>query len=104
MPNAAPFKKRIEALRYLHTNGFKTWVSMEPYPTPNIIKQDLNEILEAISFVNKIVFGRLNYNTKSSEFKYTKKFYNDLALTVIQFCKKHKIDYHIKQGTQSVKV
>ena len=52
---------------------------MEPYPTPNIIKQDLMEILEAVSFVDEIVFGRLNYNVKSSEFKYSKEFYNSLA-------------------------
>jgi hypothetical protein len=73
---------------------------MEPYPTPNIIKQDLIQLLETVSFVNKIIFGRLNYNVKSSEFKYTKEFYNSLAMSVIKFCKKNKIEYHIKQGTQ----
>ena len=73
---------------------------MEPYPTPNLIKQDLMEILDAVSFANKIVFGRLNYNVKSSAFKYSKEFYNSLALSVIKFCKKNKINYHIKQGTQ----
>ena len=74
---------------------------MEPYPTPNLIKQDLIEILESVSFVDKIVFGKLNYNIKSSEFKYNKEFYNSLTLTVIKFCKKNGIDYHIKQGTQN---
>jgi hypothetical protein len=54
-----------------------------------------------MSFVDKIIFGRLNYNAKSSEFKHTKEFYNSLALSVIKFCKKNKIDYHIKQGTQN---
>ena len=100
-PNSASYKDRIKALRHLHERGFKTWVSMEPYPTPNLVKQDLIEILEAISFVDKIIFGRLNYNVKSSEFKYTKEFYNSLALSVIKFCKKNKISYHIKQGTQT---
>ncbi|PIQ95129.1 MAG: radical SAM protein [Nitrospirae bacterium CG_4_9_14_3_um_filter_41_27] len=99
-PNSANFKNRIESLKYLHKKGFKTWVSMEPYPTPNLIKQDLMEILKAVSFVNKIVFGRLNYNVKSSEFKYNKEFYNSLALSVIKFCRRNKISYHIKQGTQ----
>ena len=33
-----------------HENGFKTWVSIEPYPTPNIINQNLQDILESISF------------------------------------------------------
>lgn len=99
-PNSATFKDRIEGLRYLHENGFKTWVSMEPYPTPNLIKQDLLKILETISFVDKIIFGRLNYNVKSSEFRYTKEFYNSLSRSVIKFCKKNKINYHIKEGTQ----
>lgn len=76
---------------------------MEPYPTPNIIKQDLMKILEAVSFVDRIIFGRLNYNVKSSEFKYTKEFYNSQASAVIKFCKKNTIAYHIKQGTTSSK-
>ena len=99
-PNSASFRDRITSLNYLHEKGFRTWVSMEPYPTPNLIEQDLREILEAISFVDKIIFGRLNYNIKSSEFKHTKEFYNSLAVSVIKFCKKNKIAYHIKQGTQ----
>ena len=104
-PNSANFRDRIRSLKYLHDKGFKTWVSMEPYPTPNLIKQDLIKILEAVSFVDKIIFGRLNYNVKSSEFKssefrYAKEYYNSLALFVIKFCKKNKIRYHIKQGTQ----
>lgn len=99
-PNSAPFKDRIKALKNLSSGGFKTWVSMEPYPTPNLIKQDLREVLEAVSFVNKIIFGRLNYSVKSSEFKYTKEFYNSSAQAVIKFCKKNKVAYHIKEGTQ----
>lgn len=99
-PNSASFKDRINSLKHLHDKGFKTWVSMEPYPTPNLIKQDLREILEAVSFVNKIIFGRLNYSVKSSEFKYTKEFYNSLARVVIKFCVKNKMEYHIKEGTQ----
>jgi len=98
-PNSAKFKDRIESLKHLHKKGFKTWVSMEPYPTPNLIAQDLMEILEAVSFVDKIVFGRLNYSVKSSEFKYSREFYDSLALSVISFCRKNKISCHIKQGT-----
>lgn len=99
-PNSAKFKDRIDSLRYLHNKGFKTWVSMEPYPTPNLIEQDLMEILEAVSFVDKIVFGKLNYSAKTSEIKYLRDFYNGLALSVISFCQRNKIDFHIKHGTQ----
>lgn len=99
-PNSAEFKDRIGSLKFLHKKDLKTWVSIEPYPTPNIIKQNLLEILESVSFVDKIIFGRLNYSVKSAEFKYTKEFYSSLAWSVIKFCKKNKIDYHIKEGTQ----
>ena len=54
-PHAAPYKNRIDCLRTLHDKGVKTWVSIEPYPTPNIIDQDFQEILEAVSFVDKIM-------------------------------------------------
>ena len=48
-------------------------------PTPNLIQQDLMELLESIGFVDKIIFGRTNYNKKISEYKEHKKFYNECA-------------------------
>lgn len=99
-PGSADFSSRIESLRYLSKKGLKTWISMEPYPTPNLIRQDPRKILEEVSFVDKIIFGRLNYNVKSSEFRYTKEFYNMCSKVVIEFCKKNNIGYHIKHGTQ----
>ncbi|MBW2990095.1 radical SAM protein [Candidatus Woesearchaeota archaeon] len=98
-PFSAPYEERIKALKHLHDNGLKTWVSIEPYPTPNIIGQDLNKILEKLSFVDKIVFGKLNYNIKTSLYK-GNGFYEECAQTVINFCKERGIDYHIKFGTQ----
>lgn len=98
-PYASPLSKRLESLKFLHENGCKTWVSMEPYPTPNIVNQDLDEILNEVSFVDKIVFGRLNYNKLVSEYKNYKKYYNDCVLKVISFCEMNGINYHIKDGT-----
>lgn len=98
-PGAAPINDRIEALKFLHDNGCKTWVSIEPYPTPNIWKQKLEDILDRISFVDKIIFGRLHYNKNVSKFADYKKFYDDCAYKVIEFCKVNNIDYHIKKGT-----
>lgn len=99
-PHTANVLERIESLRFISKKGFKTWVSIEPYPTPNIIDQDLIEILESVSFVDKIIFGRLNYSTKATEFKDIKEFYNRHAKSVIRFCRKNKIKHYIKQGTQ----
>lgn len=98
-PGSAPYKKRIEALKYLHDQGYKTWVSIEPYPTPNFIEQDLDQILEVLKFTDKIIFGRTNYNKAISAYKDHKKFYNEQAEKVIRFCKQNKKIFHIKNGT-----
>ena len=100
-PGSAPYRERIEALKYLHNKGCRTWVSIEPYPTPNFIEQDLSEILNELSFVDKIIFGRLNYNAKVSQYKNYKHFFNDMANLVINFCKTNNKQYHIKDGTIS---
>ena len=98
-PNTAPFLQRIQALRALHDAGCKTWVSIEPYPTSNIIEQDFDEILDAVSFCDKIIFGRLNYNKKVSEYRQHREFFNELARTVVDFCERNGKQYHIKDGT-----
>lgn len=99
-PGAAPYEERIKSLKYLHDKGLKTWISMEPYPTPNLVKQDLIKILNKISFADKIIFGKLNYNVKVTKFQDNKDFYEKCADTVINFCGNHGIDYHIKYGTK----
>ena len=100
-PGSSPYKDRINALKYLHNKGYKTWVSIEPYPTPNFIEQDLGEILKTISFVDKIIFGRLNYNAKVSQYNDYKNFFNNMANIVINYCKVNNKLYHIKEGTIS---
>lgn len=98
-PGAAPYTDRLASLRALHDAGCKTWVSIEPYPTPNLIEQDLNDILDAVSFSDRIIFGRTNYSKEISAFVENKKFYNEQAAIVIAFCKSHKIEYYIKHKT-----
>lgn len=100
-PYSAPFKERIKSLKFLHDNNIRTWVSIEPYPTPNILNQDLNKTLDKISFVDKIIFGRMNYNVDSSQFENNREFYENCANQVISFCKKHNMAYHIKHGTMN---
>lgn len=100
-PYSAPYMERIASLRALHNAGCKTWVSIEPYPTPNIIEQDFDAILQAIEFCDKIIFGRLNYNKKVSEYKNHKEFFNELAQRVIDYCIATGKEYHIKSGTMT---
>lgn len=98
-PNTAKYEDRIASLKSLHDAGFCTWVSIEPYPTPNIIEQNLDEILNTVNFVDKIIFGRLHYNKEVSAYKKHKEFFNEQAQHVIEFCKNNKKQYHIKKGT-----
>lgn len=98
-PESAPLTERLAALRLLHDRGCHTWVSIEPYPTPNFVKQDLMPLLEAVSFTDRIIFGRMNYNKRVSGYDGAKQFYNDEAEKVIRFCHERHIDVHIKEGT-----
>lgn len=100
-PGAASYQERLSALRKLHNAGYKTWVSVEPYPTPNLITQDITKILEAISFTDKIIFGRTNYSKEISAYTSHKTFYNEESQKVIEFCQERGINYHIKDGTMS---
>lgn len=98
-PFAAPYADRLKALKKLHDKGCKTWISMEPYPTPNLIEQDLGALLDAVSFTDKIIFGRTNYSKTVSSYQQHRAFYNQAAQQVIAFCNEHGIAYHIKKGT-----
>ena len=98
-PGAASYADRLSALRTLHDQGCKTWVSIEPYPTPNLIEQDLDKILRAIAFTDRIIFGRTNYSKEVSSYADHKEFFDAQAKKVIAFCLRNNIQYHIKNGT-----
>lgn len=100
-PFTVDYETRVQALKRLHDNGFYTWVSIEPYPTPNICNQELIDILNKIEFVDYIVFGRLHYNKEATAYKEHKKFYNECAALVEDFCKQKNIKCHIKKGTKT---
>lgn len=103
-PGTAPYQERLKSLKRCHDAGLKTWVSIEPYPTPNVDDLPLLELLNAISFVDYIVFGRWNYNKIISNYKECKKFYNEQSEIVEQFCFNHGIRLHIKAGTRAEKM
>lgn len=90
---------RLRGLKGLHELGLKTWVSLEPYPTPNIIEQDLADLLERVNFVDKLIFGKWNYSPEVNGYQSTKKFYTECSDTVISFCKENDIPLHIKERT-----
>lgn len=100
-PNAAYISDRIDSLHSESSKCFKTWVSIEPYPTPNIIDQSLPELLDAIGFVDRIVFGRANYWPEVTAYKDRVAFYKEQARIVRAFCEKNNIKLHIKKGTET---
>jgi DNA repair photolyase len=100
-PGAAPYGERIASLRLAHENGLRTWVNMEPYPTPNIIKQDLIEILEQIDFVDNIRLSKWNYNDKVEDYPNWREFYHNSGVIAKKWCKEHNIYY---EGLAAVEV
>ncbi len=57
-PNAAFPKERIEALKKLHENNIKTWVSIEPVIYP---EQSLKLIELSLPYVDQYKIGKLNH-------------------------------------------
>jgi DNA repair photolyase len=92
-PGAAPFAKRIAALRRLHEAGRSTLAHMEPYPTPNIVEQDIGEILEALGFVDELYFGGWNYSALTSKFPDREGFYRAAAAKARKFCRERGIAF-----------
>ena len=90
-PHATTHRQRIAALQRLHRAGRRTLVHIEPYPTPNIIDQDLLELLEAVAFVDEIYFSGWNYNPVVRKFAEPATFYLEQAELVRRFCARHGI-------------
>ena len=100
-PGSAPVERRLQSLRGLAESGARTWVSVEPYPTPNVDEtaSDPSGLLDAIAFVDKAVFGRWNYNKLVNSYAGADAHY----LSVAQFFASWADDggkvLHIKRGT-----
>jgi len=93
-PFSAPLGSRLSALRTLAERGEFTWVSMEPYPHPSVFKyQRLSELLKAVKWTRRIVFGRWNYAGVNDEV-----FYQGEGEKVKRFCERQGIDFILKEG------
>ena len=106
-PGAAPLAERVKALKYLHDKGCRTWISIEPYPPEFMIKQDINELLDAVSFVDEIAVGKLSYNSELYRHKGIHEFYKKVYFSVWKHCEKKGINYFApgaEQAREEVKV
>jgi DNA repair photolyase len=86
-PGASGYEARIAAARALHDRGCRTLVHIEPYPTPNLIRQDILVMLEQIAFVDHVFFSGWNYNVEVSEYPLRDEFYAEQARIVEAFCR-----------------
>ena len=78
--------------RFGQIKDYESW--LEPVLGSNTL-----ELLEAVSFTDRIIFGRTNYSKVANAYEGHKHFYNECAAEVVSFCQEHGIDYHIKEKT-----
>lgn len=104
-PGAAPIEERVRSLQLMHDEGCRTWVSMEPFPTPAIqmesdrgVAWDAAEVLSLVPFVDLVVFGRWNYGPKITDEE--REWYRKQADGVRKWCKRWGAECHIKKGTE----
>lgn len=102
-PNTPPVTARMASLRTLSHAGARTWVSVEPYPTPNIDETagDILPLLEELTFIDKFIFGRLNYTPQVTEYlkSVDATFYERIAADVVEWCASNDKPLHIKRRT-----
>lgn len=94
-PGTAPYAARIASLRRLADAGCRTYAHLEPYPTPNVVAQDLDEVLDAVGFVDEIFFGRWNYNPVVGRFPGADAFYLEQGDRVRAFCRRRGIEAEV---------
>jgi len=101
-PKAALPEDRIRSLAALSRAGARTWVSIEPYPTPNIdpTAPDLEALLESLRPFDKLVFGKMNYVPAVTAYeKSDPLFYEHAAAVFIAWCEANGKLYHVKRST-----
>jgi DNA repair photolyase len=97
-PNTIRPKDRLLKLKACHDQDNFVWISMEPYPPTTIFKQDLSKLLEQLSFVNLIVFGKWNYDPRGRT-PQAREDYSHNVEELTDFCKSHGIRLHVKSDT-----
>ena len=96
-PGAALPKARIAGLGMKHDEGFDTWVSIEPFPPTSLRTHSVEEILRAVPFVDKAIFGRWNYAGFKDQSWYEKGA-ADFERTCLELGIEGKVKNDIKDG------
>jgi len=105
-PNTAIYKKRIETLKNLHLQGYKTFTCIIPYPSPEYdpTAKNIDALLQSISFCKAIMFQRLTYESPSKHckslpifWKNNIKFLQETEEKIKDFCDKKNIKFFTSQ-------
>lgn len=94
-PNASSINHRIQSLKIASNVGCYTWVSLEPFPTPKIFEQNIEELLSKIDFVDFIIFGKWNYDARAND----KIFYSESVNKFNKYCSEVGIRHFVKSDT-----
>ena len=99
-PNTILIKGRLFWLKNMKamTESAYAWISIEPYPTLDIWKQDLIELLKELSFADFLLFGKWNYDWRAENLA-ARIFYRDMVDQFTGFCKEHNIRHYVKPDT-----
>lgn len=102
-PGTPPVSDRIAGLARLADQAAWTWVSIEPYPTPNIdaTASRITPLLNELDFADKFIFGRLNYTPAVSQYlkRVDPDFYLTVAREIAVWCRVRGKGLHIKDKT-----
>lgn len=99
-PNTRTARSRIDALGHCARWHDYVWVSMEPYPPSAIHKQNIQHLLEELSFVDLIIFGMWNYD-KRARTEEARREYAENIQSITDFCKSNNIRLHVKSDTRA---
>jgi len=97
-PNTASIQWRLDILKQLKKFNNYVWISIEPYPTPDIWKQDLIELLKELSFADFLLFGKWNYDWRAENLS-ARIFYRDMVDQFTGFCTENNIRHYVKPDT-----
>ena len=97
-PNTLEPQRRIAALEDCKGEKEDVWISMEPYPPSAIHKQRIEDLLEELSFVDLIVFGKWNYDPRART-EAARGEYAENIKVLTDFCKSNNIRLHVKSDT-----
>ena len=97
-PNTLEPQARIAALEDCKGEKEDVWVSMEPYPPSAIHKQRIEDLLEELSFIDLIVFGKWNYDPRARTEQARQEYAGNIEV-LTDLCKSNNIRLHVKSDT-----